>query len=133
MKRLLLDTNGYSLAMRGDPQTVEILQRADHIGLSVISLGELLSGFALGGREPKNRAELEAFLDSPRVRLYAIDETTADFYAQVLGRLRKKARPIPTNDIWIAAVCFQHGLKLLTKDRHFEHVDGLTLNLWSYE
>jgi tRNA(fMet)-specific endonuclease VapC len=82
MKRLLLDTNGYSLAMRGDSHTVEILQRTDHIGLSVISLGELLSGFALGGREPKNRAELEEFLDSPRVCLYAIDETTADFYAQ---------------------------------------------------
>jgi len=127
MNRMLLDTNVYSLAMRGDSHVVEILKRTEHIGLSAVSIGELLSGFALGGRETKNRAELEEFLDSPRVYLYTIDETTADFYARVLMGLRSKGRPIPTNDIWIAAVCFQHGLKLFTKDRHFENVDGLFL------
>lgn len=127
MNRMLLDTNVYSLAMRGDSHVVEILKRTAHIGLSAVSIGELLSGFALGGRETKNRAELEEFLDSPRVYLYTIDETTADFYARVLMGLHSKGRPIPTNDIWIAAVCFQHGLKLFTKDRHFENIDGLFL------
>lgn len=127
MNRMLIDTNIYSLAMRGDPEVIETLQKTDHIGLSAISVGELLSGFKSGGREKKNRTELEEFIDSSRVYLYPVDEMTAEYYAQVLDQLRKKGQPIPTNDIWIAAACFQHGLKLFSKDRHFEHVAGLIL------
>ncbi|RPJ79375.1 MAG: type II toxin-antitoxin system VapC family toxin [Deltaproteobacteria bacterium] len=90
-----------------------------------ISIGELLSGFKAGGQERKNREELEAFLDAPRVTSYQIDENTADFYAEILNTLRKAGTPIPTNDIWIASVAFQHGLRLFTQDRHFDAIAGL--------
>jgi len=81
----------------------------------------------LGGKERKNRKELEQFLDSPRVVVYPVDEGTTEFYAQILNHLRKIGKPVPTNDIWIAAVAFQNGLKLFTKDAHFQAIAGLYL------
>ena len=110
MKNLLIDTNIYSYAVRGEPETIYRLQRVNKIGISAISIGELLSGFKGGVKEKENREDLEAFLNGPRVRIYGIDEDTAEFYAEILNRLKEKGKPIPTNDIWIAAVAFQHGL-----------------------
>jgi tRNA(fMet)-specific endonuclease VapC len=127
MKRLLIDTNIYSYAFKGDEEVVEVLREANEIGFSVISIGELLFGFKGGGSEQKNRKELEQFLDSPRVVIYSVNEDTAEFYAEILNNLRKIGRPVPTNDIWIAAVAFQNGLKLFTKDAHFQAIAGLYL------
>lgn len=127
MSRLLIDTNIYSHALKGDPTVVEELQKATGIAIASISVGELLSGFKAGSREKENRAELAQFLDAPRVRLYGIDEETAEFYSDVLNRLKTAGKPIPTNDIWIAAVALQHGFKLYSKDRHFQYVQGLLL------
>jgi len=127
MRRLLIDTNIYSYALKGDGDVVDVLRKAEEIGFSVISIGELLSGFKGGGREQKNREELETFLDSPRVVVYSVNEDTSEFYAEILHNLRKIGKPIPTNDIWIAAVGFQNGLKLFTKDTHFKTIAGLSL------
>jgi len=127
MNRLLVDTNIYSNALRGDGEIVTILQKANEIGISSISIGELLSGFKGGSKEQQNREELEEFLDSPRVTVYSVDETTAEFYAEILDGLRKAGKPIPTNDIWIAAVAFQYGFKLFSEDAHFSDVAGLVL------
>jgi len=127
MRNLLIDTNIYSFALKGDASTVNILKKAHEIGISTISIGELLSGFKGGGKEEENREELEDFLDSPRVSIYIVDEETADFYADIIDNLRKQGTPIPTNDIWIAAITFQHGLKLYTKDNHFNNVPGLSM------
>lgn len=125
MISVLIDTNIYSLAMKGDNEIVTALRRIDRIGFSAISIGELFSGFKGGSRESKNREELNIFLDSPRVVLHPIDEGTAEFYASVLNDLRQAGTPIPTNDIWIAAVAFQHGYKIFSKDHHFNLVPGL--------
>ena len=127
MRRLLIDTNIYSYALKGDDEVVEVLKKAEQIGISVISIGELLSGFKGGGKEQKNREELEIFLDSPRVVVYSLDEYTSEFYAEILNNLREIGKPVPTNDIWIAAVAFQNGLKLFTKDNHFKAIAGLSL------
>jgi len=127
LKSLLIDTNIYTYALKGDPEVVSVLQQAHEIGISAVSIGELLSGFKAGKKEQENRHELEEFLDSPRVRVYGIDEETAEFYAEVLNNLKKKGRPIPTNDIWIASLAFQHGQPLFSKDKHFEAVPGLVM------
>jgi tRNA(fMet)-specific endonuclease VapC len=127
VKKLLIDTNIYSLALKGDESIVEVLREIDEIGFSVISIGELLSGFRQGGMERKNRQELEQFLNSPRVVIYHIDQDTTEFYSQIVTNLRQIGKPIPTNDIWIAAVAFQNGLKLFTRDSHFQAVPGLFL------
>jgi tRNA(fMet)-specific endonuclease VapC len=127
MKKLLIDTNIYSYALKGEDCIIEVLRETDEIGFSTISIGELLSGFKLGGLEKKNRKELEQFLDSPRVVVYPVDEVTAEFYAQILFNLRQIGKPVPTNDIWIAATAFQNGLKLFTRDSHFQSIAGLYL------
>jgi tRNA(fMet)-specific endonuclease VapC len=127
MKSILIDTNIYTRALRGEQETISVLQQVQEIGICSISIGELLSGFKAGTREKKNREELAEFLDAPRVKIFGIDEDTAEFYATILDELRKKGKPVPTNDVWIASVAFQHGFPLFTKDRHFEQISGLIL------
>jgi tRNA(fMet)-specific endonuclease VapC len=125
MRKVLIDTNIYSLAMKGDGSVVDILRKIDLIGFSVISIGELYSGFKGGRFEQKNREELNLFLDSPRVVVHAINEGVANFYASILNNLKTAGTPIPTNDIWIAASAFQHGYTLFSKDKHFNLIPGL--------
>ena len=125
MNKLLVDTSIYSLAMRGDSCVINVLRQAHHIGVSAISIGELLSGFRGGNKEQENRYELGQFLDSPRVCLYPLDENTAEYYSSLLCQLKDQGTPIPTNDIWIAATAFQYGLSLYTFDKHFSNIAGL--------
>ena len=127
MNNILIDTNIYTSALKGEHETIVVLQRAASIVISSITIGELLSGFKAGNKEKQNREQLADFLDTPRVLLYGIDENTAEFYAEILNNLRKSGNPIPTNDIWIAAVAFEHGFRLYSKDRHFQYVQGLIL------
>jgi predicted nucleic acid-binding protein len=123
--RVAIDTNAYAGFKRGEPEITEILAAADVIGVSAVVLGELLGGFAAGNRAEQNRRELDAFLASSRVRTLLIDRETARWYARVYAALRAAGRPIPTNDLWIAACSLQNGLALVTCDRHFEQIDGL--------
>ena len=125
MKSILVDTNAYAAFKRGDGEALAILRAADTIGVSAVVLGELLSGFALGVREADNRRELSEFLASPRVSLLPVTEDTAGFYARVYQGLRRKGKPIPTNDLWIAATALQQGFAVFSYDRHFAEIDGL--------
>ncbi len=125
MRPVMLDTNAYTAFMLGAAEVIDVLAHADKLFLNSIVLGELLGGFTAGTREPKNRAELARFLDSPRVEVLPITAQTADSYALVYAGLRRKGQPIPTNDLWIAASALEHGAALLTRDAHFSHIDGL--------
>lgn len=127
MSKILIDTNIYSEFMRGDNKVRYILSEMEVIGISVISIGELLSGFKGGINEEKNRKELSFFLDSPRVKVYNVDIETSEFYTKVITDLKNSGNPIPTNDAWIASIAFQNGLKLFTLDNHFQKVPGLFL------
>jgi len=125
VKKILLDTNAYAAFKRGDSEAVEILRRVEIIGISTVVLGELLSGFAVGSREMDNRRELTAFLDSARIAIFPVNEDTAEFYAHTYRGLKRKGKPIPTNDLWIAATALQNGLAVFTYDHHFLEVEGL--------
>jgi predicted nucleic acid-binding protein len=127
MKRILVDTNCYVAFKREQQSVVDLLRQVEYIGMCTVVLGELLAGFHCGSREAANRRELYQFMDSPRVEVLNVDEETADFYAGVFRALKEKGRPIPTNDLWIAAVTLRHGLALATLDEHFRHIDGLLL------
>jgi predicted nucleic acid-binding protein len=127
MNKILIDTNIYSNSLRGNSEVIQVLRQVSHIGITAITIGELLSGFRAGNRMKENREELSKFLDSPRVTLYAVDEDTAEYYSSILKQLNQKGTPIPTNDIWIAGAAFQHGLPLYTLDSHFSYVEGLLL------
>lgn len=125
VRQILLDTNAYAAFKQGEEEAVEILRRAQAIGISSIVLGELLSGFAAGGKEAENRRELSALLQSSRVTVISVDQDTSEFYSVVYLGLRRKMKPIPTNDLWIAACALQHGLAVFSYDRHFAEVPGL--------
>lgn len=128
MKKILIDTNAYAAFKKNDTDAVNTLKTVEYIGVNIIVLGELLGGFIGGAREAKNRKELDQFLDSPRVYLVQVDEETAEYYARVYWDLKRKGRPIPTNDLWVAASAMRHGLALFTYDKHFDNIDGLILH-----
>jgi tRNA(fMet)-specific endonuclease VapC len=127
VRRIALDTNVYVAFKGNDESVVAALRNFDVIGVDITVIAELLAGFLLGDKERRNRQDLESFLDSPRVEVLLHDVETADYYALLVKRLREKGRPIPTNDIWIAANAMKHGLALYSFDSHFEEIDGLVL------
>ncbi len=127
MKNILIDTNAYASFKRGRNEAIEIIQRVSIIGINSVVLGELLAGFAGGNRNEQNKQELQQFLASSRVIVLPIDQQTAEFYAKVYLGLKQKGKPIPTNDIWISASALQHNLAVFTYDKHFQHVENLTV------
>jgi predicted nucleic acid-binding protein len=125
LKRILIDTNAYVAFKRGDAEAIAVLRRAPEIGLCPTVLGELLAGFACGSQTARNRRELAEFMHTPRVRQLVIDAETAEHYATIFAVLRRKGRPVPTNDLWIAAVAMQHGYAVFSLDAHFTEIENL--------
>lgn len=122
MRGVLLDTSAYAAFMRAHPGVKLAVQQAEEIYVNPVVLGELHAGFMGGRHRQKNEAELRSFLASPRARVVAVDEETAQRYAVIFQALRAAGTPIPTNDIWIAATAMQHGLRVLTTDAHYRKV-----------
>ncbi len=125
--RVLLDSNAYSEFMRGSQQVRSMVQTAEEILLSAIVVGEQLYGFRQGTRLEQNLMQLRSFLARPYVSFVPVGPVTADRYSRIMLALRAKGRPIPTNDVWIAAHAMETGADLVTADGHFEHVDGIAL------
>ena len=123
--RVALDTNAYRAAAEGEAKTVEVLQRAEEVCLPFVALGELRAGFAAGTQGRKNESRLTEFLNSPRVSILYADEQTTHHYASLFAELRRQGTPIPTNDLWIAALVVQHDLLLLTGDAHFSKISRI--------
>lgn len=124
--RLALDTNRYTDLCRGNASVVETVELADEVWLPFIVLGELRSGFAAGSQGPRNEAVLRRFLLKSGVGVLYADEQTTHHYAAVYRQLRKQGTPIPTNDMWIAALILQHSLVLFARDAHFDALPQLT-------
>jgi len=120
--RLCLDTSAYSHFKRGDPRVVEILDRASWLGLPSVVLGELRTGFALGALAEENERELQRFIAHPVVTILDVDDPASRIYAEIVVALRAAGTPLPTNDLWIAAVAAREGASVLTFDRHFESI-----------
>lgn len=127
MSDVLIDTNCYCDAMRGLPDAVAIMRESDRILISAIVIGELLAGFKGGRNETANRNQLRKFLAQERVEVVPISADAAEFYALILHQLRKKGKPVPTNDLWIAASAMANGARLATTDEHFRFIEGLML------
>jgi tRNA(fMet)-specific endonuclease VapC len=123
--RIALDSNRYTDLCRGDAHAIEIIERAHEIWLPLIVVGELRAGFAYGSQREKNERILSKFLNEEGVGILSPDEQTTYFYAEIYAALRKKGRPIPTNDLWIAALSWQHSLVLFARDSDFDAVSQL--------
>jgi len=122
MTRLCLDTSAFSHWQRGHAEVSRILDESKDVGVPAIAIGELKAGFRLGARERKNEAELSEFLANPDVRILDVDEEAAEQYAQVVADLTRAGTPVPTNDIWIAALALREGATVLTFDEHFRSI-----------
>jgi len=120
--RLAIDTNRYVDFARGVPDAVAMLRRADEVLVPFVVLGELRAGFAGGDRTGENEANLVRFLDSRRVAPVFADEETTHHYARLFQQLRRQGTPIPTNDLWVAALVVQHNAQLYARDAHFDHL-----------
>jgi tRNA(fMet)-specific endonuclease VapC len=125
---VIVDTNGFSAMAEGEPALEPILREAAQLAVPVIVLGE----YRYGITQSRDRAYYERWLSEylHSFRILEIDETTTVFYSAVRVELKKTGKPIPSNDIWIAALCRQHSLPLLSRDRHFDTVRGITRIAW---
>jgi tRNA(fMet)-specific endonuclease VapC len=125
---LILDTNALSAVADGENSAIELVARAERLAVPVIVLGE----YRLGIAQSRHRTSYESWLRQwiAAVLVLDIDEETTHSYAAIGLELKKAGRPIPTNDLWVAALCRQHSLLLLSRDRHFDLVSGIRRLDW---
>ena len=115
---MILDTNGRSALTDGETALEPVLRRATQVAIPVIVLGEYRYGIS----QSRNHIHYEQWFAEylPSFRILDIDERTTISYSAVRRQLKKGGTHIPSNDVWIAALCRQHSLALLSRDRHFD-------------
>lgn len=120
--RVALDTNRYDDLITGDERVAEVVEAADSVFLPFVVVGELRAGFAAGTRQAENDRLLRRFLMKDGVEILFASEQTCHHYASIYVQLRKQGTPIPTNDMWIAALVVEHDLALCSGDVHFDRL-----------
>ncbi|MHC1729999.1 MAG: type II toxin-antitoxin system VapC family toxin [Syntrophobacteraceae bacterium] len=120
--KICLDTSAYSYFKRGSHEAVEVIKSARWVGMPVIVIGELRTGFRLGGRLDRNERELQEFIQNHAVHILDVDQMASYHYAEAVVELRRAGTPIPTNDIWIAAIAIREGAVVITYDCHFKNI-----------
>jgi tRNA(fMet)-specific endonuclease VapC len=125
---VILDTNGLSAVVEGDPGIEPLLRKASRIAIPAIVLGEYRYGISQSRERRRYEQWLAAYLHT--FQSLNIDEQTAIPYAAVRSELKKAGTPIPSNDVWIAAICRQYALPLVSRDRHFDLVAGIQRLNW---
>lgn len=130
IRTIILDTSAYVSFKRDHRGITRLLRSADRILLPTVVLGELLAGFAFGSRTRQNRQDLDQFINTHRVSVVPLAEHTAERYAIIYSYLRKKGRPVPANDMWIAAFAMEHGAVVVTCDSHFKFIDQVLTELF---
>jgi tRNA(fMet)-specific endonuclease VapC len=125
---LLLDTSFVIDLFARKPGAERVVAAAPELYLPSIALGELLYGAERSTRRAENTAEVEEFAAS--VAILSCDAETAWHYGEIKASLRRRGRPLPDNDVWIASVARQHELTVVARDAHFHEVPGLALLTW---
>lgn len=125
---MILDTNALSAVVDGDARIEPQIRNARLVAIPVVVLGEYRFGVLQSKRRSRYEAWLREYLSL--YRILGVDEETSGFYAELRLELKRAGTPIPSNDIWIAALCRQHSLAVLSRDRHFDLVGGLRRVGW---
>lgn len=124
--KLVLDTNVYCDYAEGIPNVVDYLAiHGEDVFLPSIVIGELTYGFMKGSRQKFNERKLQEIIKKLQVEIIDVDQNVSRKYALIYLSLVKNGTKIPINDVWIAACCMEVGGTLLTRDRHFQHVDQI--------
>ena len=127
-RRLLLDTDIIIALFAQDVGVLQKLQQAPSYFLPCVVLGELYYGARKSGRVQANVQRVEDF--AYQNSILDCDAETAYHYGLIREALRAKGKPIPENDIWIVALALQHDLVLVSRDAHFNEIDGLSIVVW---
>lgn len=130
MSAAILDTSALIALLRGHEAVARVSRELDRIVVPVIVLGELLVGRVGAGRGARGEREVRALMASPRVEVATLGVETAERYAVIRQGLRRAGRPVPTNDIWIAASAMEQGLRVLTLDRHYLAIPQILVELF---
>ena len=123
--RVAIDTNIAIKLLNGNEAIDNFLSEYSEICLPVIVVGELIFGAMNSKHAEENLARHKKLIQ--KVTIWEISETTANTYAKTRLVLKQKGKPIPENDLWIASLCIEHKLPLISDDGHFEEVEHLTL------
>lgn len=126
--RYLLDTNIAIALFANDEAVVEQIKAATEVFIPSVVIGELYYGARRSGRIEANIERVDEFATESVV--LSCDVRTAQLYGEIKDELRKKGRPIPENDIWVAALALQYALTLASRDEHFYHVQELRTEAW---
>lgn len=126
--RILLDTSILVAMLRGDQSFQDALAEADEVFTSVVAVGELYYGARRASQPDESRSRLDHLFAT--LTVLSCDRLTAEVYSRLKDALRKKGRPIPDNDLWIAATGVQHGLHLACRDQHFNEIDEIQQVRW---
>ena len=127
-KNYLLDTNILVAFFNGDTAVTQKVNELTAVQLSPVVIGELYYGAFKSAKRQQNLQRIRSFLSLCHV--LPSDEETSYWYGHIRDGLRQKGRPIPENDIWIAATAQQHRLTLVSRDQHFHQVEGLVVEVW---
>ena len=119
---IAIDTNRYRDFVDAVPEAVTVFQTAPKIWVPLVVVAELRAGFAVGTHGFANQRVFEQFLHRPRVSVLVPTMETSHHYANLYRQLRAAGTPIPTKDLWIAAMVVQHDLTLFSRDAHFDAV-----------
>lgn len=126
--KYLLDTNVAVAVLIGTLGLATHRTAGAELDLNATIVGELCFGAEKFGRVEQNLAAIDRLIT--RCPVIPCDESTGRVYARLRHRLRGKGRPIPENDLWIAATAIEHSLVLVTRDEHFREIDGLMIEVW---
>ena len=126
--RFLLDTNVVIALFGGDAGVQQRLSQADEFFVSAVALGELYYGAYKSGQSRENQERIDAF--ARETAILGCDADTAREYGLIKNQLRRKGRPIPENDIWIAATAREGNLVLVTRDEHYSQIEDLKRETW---
>jgi tRNA(fMet)-specific endonuclease VapC len=125
---LILDTNAVSAWSDGEEELLDAMAGAGPVMLPVIAIGEYRYGLKLSTQRTEREAWLRRVIDT--VQVLPVTRATAGAYADIRSQLHRKGRSIPTNDAWIAALALEHRLPVLSRDAHFDVVDGVERVSW---
>jgi tRNA(fMet)-specific endonuclease VapC len=123
--KFLLDSNIVIDIFRGRTKTIDKVKEIDSIYIPVIVLGELYFGANKSNQTPKRILEIEQL--EKTVIILDITKITARVYGEIKEKLRAKGTLIPENDIWIASIAKENNLPIVTRDKHFKHVEGIKI------
>jgi len=124
-EEIALDTSRLVDVLRDDAELADRLERCARVCIPLFVFAEITAGFLGGNARTRNQAALQRFLRENSAEILLPDLETAEHFARLFLQLRRAGQPIPVNDLWIAALCLQHRLTLITRDRHFESIPQL--------